>query len=64
MMGIGKMIYRMVMGWRLGQMDPNMRDFIRKVKKMDKGNTCGQMEAVTMDNGIKIEYLVQGSING
>lgn len=47
-----------------GQMDQNMRAFIRTDKKMDKENINGLMDLRTMANGFRIKFQVQENMNG
>lgn len=60
----GKMIYKRDMEWKPGQMDQNMRAFIRTDKKMGKENINGLMDLRTMANGFRIKYQVQENMNG
>lgn len=64
MMAIGKMICRKVMELKPGLMVQNMKDSIKRDRRMDKENIHGLMEVNIMDNGCKIRFLVVESISG
>ena len=56
---IGKMIYKMVMAWKLGLMVLNMKAIIKKEKNMDKVLFNGLMEEVTEVNGLMENNMVK-----
>lgn len=58
------MICKKVMELKLGLMVPNMKDSIKKDRRMGKENIHGLMEVNIMDNGCKIRFLEVESING
>lgn len=58
------MIYKKDKEKNNGKMDLVIKDFIKKVKNMDKENISGQINQFTKANGMKIKYVVKEYIHG
>ena len=55
MKGIGRRIYKMDMVSKLGLMDQNTKEIIKKAKSIAKALILGVMDLNTMDNGLTIK---------
>lgn len=64
MRGIGKMIYRMGMGLKVGLMGLNMKEIIKVERNMEKEHILGLMGLSMWVLGLKIEFLGRELIHG
>ena len=60
----GKMIYKMEMELKLGQMDLNMKVVIKKEKNMDLVDTLGMMDHLMKATGLITKSVEEESIVG
>lgn len=64
MKDLGRMIYRMEMVWRLGQMVQNMKVVIRREKNTGMGNIFGMMNHPMREIGLTTKFVEEAFIAG